>query len=402
MFNLFVPSELKSYYSAILSNTKILKDLDTICVPMGCIAIDKNNEAYGVFSRGSTFIPQSLSTRGQHSQHIPRNKFVKKCEYIDADAIYCGGGAFHHFGHFLLEGTNRLYPILDKKYHGCKFVFAGNGKTVIPEFTTTLLTMLGIPESDIMVVNKSTQFKNVYIPQQAFNLPLYSSEIQAQVFQKIADNAPKCDKFEKIYLSRAKMGDRRTFGEEKIQRIFEKNGYKIIYPETLPLPQQIGLIRNCKYLAGLAGTALHLALFMPRGGTVIQIKRNTDKQDNAQVQQLINETVGLDFTLIWGSTEEKPTAHFTSCPQFVDVTKYLKQFFDANNFEYTTPDIAFDKSEYQAYTQQLALWHKQTGHSATNRAKKTIAKICSCFIPGRHRRRYVREKIEKFLDVKQQ
>lgn len=77
MFNLFVPSELKSYYSAILSNTKILKDLDTICVPMGCIAIDKNNEAYGVFSRGSTFIPQSLSTRGRHRRRYVREKIEK-------------------------------------------------------------------------------------------------------------------------------------------------------------------------------------------------------------------------------------------------------------------------------------------------------------------------------------
>ena len=56
------------------------------------------------------------------------------------------------------------------------------------------------------------------------------------------------------------------------------------------MTEQIALVKNARVLAGCAGTALHLALFMAPGGVVVQIKRNARAKCNADIQNLINKT----------------------------------------------------------------------------------------------------------------
>ena len=218
------------------------------------------------------------------------------------------------------------------------------------------------------------------------------------MYDKMAENVPDAKVYEKIYVSRAALpNDRRTYGEEKIQNIFQKNGFQIVYPEQLPLEKQIALIKNCRELAGCAGTALHLALVMKPGGTVIQIKRNSPLDDNGDVQCLINMAKGLDSVFISGSCETRKTTHWSNVPQIICVTKYMKQFFDENNFIYTQEDLAIDKKENDAYVKVLeSLPNTKTFASVL---KSKFIKITSCFIPGRLTRKRYRNFMKEHLHV---
>lgn len=394
MIKTFVPENVTDHYNKILQFTKIKPEPKIHKIHDGIIAIDNKNEAFGVFDNNKNFINESICRRGNHKRHIPNKNCINKIQKYDFDVIYCGGNTMHHFGHFLIEGLSRVYPYLYKKYQHCKLIFIDNHS--LPNYAKTLLNLLGVPDENIIVLNHSAQFRTVYIPDQAFDITSYSSTIQAKVYKKIASNTNAHDKFNKIYVSRTAMGDRKTFGEEQIQNIFEQNGYKIIYPEQLPLPEQIGLIKNCKYLAGLAGTALHLATFMKPGGTVIQIKRNTVIGDNTFVQNLINKTTGLNFILIWGSTEPVPSAHFSQQPQIVGITPQLLKFFDWAKFKYSDTDLQENTQSVQEYKTAYSQYIKNTKN---NKIKKSIAKICSCFLPTRQLRRMFRNYISTKLKI---
>ena len=167
------------------------------------------------------------------------------------------------------------------------------------------------------------------------------------------------------------------------------------FPEKLE--KQIALIKNCRELAGCAGTALHLALVMKPGGTVIQIKRNSPLDDNGDVQCLINMAKGLDSVFISGSCETRKTTHWSNVPQIICVTKYMKQFFDENNFIYTQEDLAIDKKENDAYVKVLeSLPNTKTFASVL---KSKFIKITSCFIPGRLTRKRYRNFMKEHLHV---
>ncbi|MDR3049818.1 MAG: glycosyltransferase 61 family protein [Elusimicrobiota bacterium] len=78
-------------------------------------------------------------------------------------------------------------------------------------------------------------------------------------------------------MSRTKLsGSKFVIGEKEIEKIFKNNGFKIIYPEQLTIRQQIGLMKNCKHLAGIVGTALHLSLFAKNGIEITVIYRTED------------------------------------------------------------------------------------------------------------------------------
>ena len=295
---------------------------------------------------------------------------------------------------------NRAYALLDKKYKNMKVVLINN-KDVnpVPNYMFELLELLGVSLKNILILNETTRFRNVYVPVQGFNIPMYSSVAFGKTYDAIANKVISPKKtFDKIYVSRTAMQSRRTFGERVVQKIFEKNGYKIIYPETLPLQEQIGLVKNCKVLAGCAGTALHLALFMKPDGTVIQIKRNRLPKCNADIQNLINDTKKLNGIFISGSIEEKPTDHCSSVPQIIGVNKHMRDFFDAYGFKYSQKDTMIDEKDLVEYKSNMAEYNKKYGGVGLNNIKHFIIHWSSCFVIGRERRGNYRRWLKRKLN----
>lgn len=407
MVKIYAPAEYATQVKQNAGKITIAGDLKIQCFPHGVIYPDFMNEGFGAFDADLNYIPESRCMRGDDvvPRHItkPRRRDIVEC---DCDAVYCGFGLFHHFGHFLLEGMNRLYPFLDEKYKNAKFVFVPSRKiNSVPRFVMEMLGLFGIAEENVVILDKPTRFRNVYMPDQGYNLYKTTSAQQRAVWQTVAKNAGRPGRDKKIYMSRTAMGKRKTYGEEVVQNIFAKNGYRIVCPETLPLAEQISCVAGATHLAGLAGTALHLAVFMKPGGRVIQIKRNTristdEKDDSAIAQEVVNQTSGADFTLIWGSTERKPTGHWVLAPQIVGVTRWMKKFFDDEGFKYNTADLRPDTAETAEYERLLAKSARVQDNGFRRVVAKILARAICMFVPGRHRRTEIRHWFERCFGLR--
>ena len=378
------------------------KDLnltDCIVVENGAVVINDDYKKMGVYDTNGLLCPESILLRGEQNMPPKVHANISNAPLIDEEVLFLGSGYLMiHFGHFLVEGISRTWPLLYSKYKNIKVVIAYETKQKVPVFVRKFLNALGVPDENIIAVYKTTRFKRVIIPRQAINGHLYMLPIMNKVFNKLALNLvdKKYKTYNKIYLSRSAMNDGRTFGEKQVEKIFEKNGYKIIYPETLPLEHQVALAANCKEMAGTAGSALHLALFMKAGGRVVQIKRNSTNADNIVTQKLICDLRKLDLIWIYGSIETVPTGHFTMEPQIIGVTPYLIKFFDDNHFKYSKSDLDIDSKEFDRYKQQLKKY----------KIKKTYKKIIdipvrliSVFGITKHNRKVIREYLRKKLYV---
>lgn len=399
-FKLFVPKDSERFFLRENSRVKIKSGLRVHCVRGGIIATNTKTHAYGVLNSHGRFVRASRCLRHRTGQYHPHVKSVKDVEYCDCDAVFLGNGV-RHFGHFLFEGMNRAYPALNKKYKNAKFVFVSNNGDEIQACGKTFLHALGVPAENIMVLTAPMRFRNVYVPEQAFNIPVWSSKEFADTYAKISDFYVK-DRgkyYDKIYVSRCALAQRATFGEKQIEKIFVKNGFKVIYPETLSLERQIALMAHCRVLAGAAGTALHLALFMRPGGTVIQIKRNQVVQDNITTQNMLCRGHKLKLIYVAGSIEAQPTPHYTDCPQILGITEYMKHFFDDFKLKYNANDIAFDDAEYKKYMNALQEYKRTHGTSRSIKIRRKIVKIASCFVPGRIIRNRFRRWLKGVLKI---
>jgi len=397
---IYASKSIEKYFQREMNKRFVKSELNIKCVPSGIIALGKTNYCFGVFDKDGSFVKESLSLREGKGQITPTASDIINPSYFDYDVVYLGN-LRPSFGHFLLEHWDRTYAFLDEKYKDMKFVLVNDYPVEsIPNFVTELARLLGMNAENLVLLNETSKFRNVYVPQQGYRMSEFSSKEFGEIYTKTADNVKKSFNFDKVYVSRSALKRRKTYGEEKVQRIFEKNGYHIIYPEQIPLEEQIALMKNCKSLAGCAGTALHLSLFMQSGANVIQIKRNKKKSDNCGAQYLITQTKGQNLVLIDASIEKYKTGHFDDYAQIIGVNNYLKKFFDDNGFKYSSEDIEFDKEAYDEYIQADKKIKAELGKSKLELwLLRRIVKWTSAFIPNRTSRKKFRGRLERFFGI---
>lgn len=376
-------------------------DVGPVTVVKNGVISNEYSHGYGVFDADCNFVKASVHNRGRGFQLIPKKFDKQNIPYVDKDVIFLGA-ILSHFGDFLVNNLVRAYYLLNSKYRDYDIVFVNN-KDIdpIPEYVYVFLELLKVSRKRVIILNKTTRFKNVYIPAQGWCFPFNTSEQCAKTFDTMAKNVreTKTKKYDKIYLSRDALKIRRTYGEKYVSDVFRKNGFKIIYPETLPLEKQIDLAHHCNVLAGCAGTALHLALFMKPGGTVIQIKRNSRIKDNSSMQYLINKTKKLNSVFISGSIEKSSSIHCTHMPQIIGVNKYMRRFFDENGFVYDKNMPSIDKQTWDEYYADLTSYISCHSSGIIDVIKRKFVKISACFVPGRERRARYRKKIKSLLNV---
>lgn len=367
------------------------------CIESGTFVVDTKTGAFGVFDKTGKFVDSSLQYRGKNHQFIP--KFTNCVEYMNCDAIFMGN-AYPHFGHFLIEHLNRAWGVSGENTENLKYVFVDNKNIGAKKWLFDFMNMLGVKKEDVIILNKSMRFENVFIPTQSFNNSgLWWADEFVVPFGKMRENVSIGQIYDKVYVSRAKLSDdMRVYGEEKIQNIFAKNGFHIIYPETLSVSEQVAIIGNANVLAGCAGTALHMSLFMKPGGRVVQLNRSTDVRDSGVLQARMCQMCGLDFDVVAASVETFKSKHGgMHAPQIIGCTKYLKQWFDDNAFVYSDDDLTMDADAVGQYQQQLDVYRKLHGNNISAKLKKFVIKFVACLVPGRIWRGRVRKYLKEHL-----
>ncbi len=370
--------------------------LDIDCIDSGLVAVDCATGAFGIFDADNKFVKSSLQLRGKMGQFIPDVK--KLCVENCADTAIFLGNIYPHFGHFLLEHLNRAWGLGRVYKKGMKVIFIDNKNIGAQKFVFDFTDMLNIPRRDVVILTKSVRYKKVYIPAQSWVTQHRAHTDFCKAFDAMAAGVSGPGVGDKVYVSRAALpADMKVFGEERIQNIFKKNGYAIIYPEKMPLAHQVAAIKNAKVLAGCGGTALHLALFMKPGGRVVQIKRNTGIKDNGPIQWMLNQVRGLNSVFIEASVEKRKSEHQSKLPQIIGVTEHLQRFFDDNGFKYSARDVEQDKAAFAEYEIALAAASAAHGGAIYMRLKRFIIKFVTCFVPGRIRRGRVRAWLKERL-----
>ncbi len=176
--------------------------------------------------------------------------------------IFCGVYK-HHWGHFLLESTIRLWYYLSlssTEQEQYKLVFLCRGIEPVRQ-ELEFFELLGVKDKCIWL-KEPTQFDTVIVPEGSHVFGAEYTKEFALPFLKIAESIPPSS-LKKIYFTRtAYKENSNTIGEEKIEQLFRKNHYTILSPEKLSLREQIAIFKGAEDIALLSGSACHTSLFV--------------------------------------------------------------------------------------------------------------------------------------------
>ncbi len=218
------------------------------------------NFAVGAHAQGKALREAHRYVGGMRStQQLP--PWAAQC-YSTQEVIY-GGIFFSQWGHFLTETLQRLWyakenalPIL---WVG-KAIFYANQ----PFFTPThheIFQKLGLKNEHIFLT-QPTQFAKVHFPEPGFMLDSYG-HIAHKHFLGFHEGKLCKGKF--VYLSRAHFGE--CSNENALEAILRQRGWHIVYPEQLPLEEQLDILSSAEVCLMMAGSAQHSLLLTKNSAT---------------------------------------------------------------------------------------------------------------------------------------
>jgi capsular polysaccharide biosynthesis protein len=207
-----------------------------------------------------------LSPEGEKSLNFLQDDTV----YVFVDAI----ANFHHFILTILTPALQVIELIDnEKLH---FVLHSRSKKQIADnFDNLLIELLLEKNINYTSVNSSAydyvNAKN-FIPINGVSIEKGIPILYDYLIKKY--NLPPAMTNKKIYVSRSKYGgeEKRIDDEKALEKLFEENGFQIVYPEEIKtFREQFELFNSCSVLAGLTGSGLTNLILMPKNQIVLEI-----------------------------------------------------------------------------------------------------------------------------------
>jgi capsular polysaccharide biosynthesis protein len=205
-------------------------------------------------------------------------------ENLSGRWLFAGVGR-HHFGHFLLEGTPRLWALDHETapVDGIALIpMAGRDiAAVLRRRLGPLLDSLG-QDLPVHLVEQPTRVQTLILPAQGYgHLHWSTGTPEARAYMRrhlCADVAPAGP--ERIYLSRRLLKSRikAVPFEAQIEDWMRAAGFRIFHPERHPIREQIARYRAARVIVGPDGSAFHLAAMVMQPRTRVGLLQRRTRQ----------------------------------------------------------------------------------------------------------------------------
>ncbi len=202
----------------------------------------------GVFTANGEFVETSLLERGAPAE------LREPVEYLRGTYIF-GGCLFGHFGHFIWESLSRVHAIRQCREYPILFISPNDR---VYESQKIFFKAIGIRNEICVVKVPASVEKLVYSDPGSTVHPAFMSDAQIASLQYFTFSEKSN---ERIWLSRSRLPFGKVTNERIIEDELEKIGYRIVYPETLPLREQVRLLSTSAIVAGFDGSAFFPLLF---------------------------------------------------------------------------------------------------------------------------------------------
>ena len=210
------------------------------------------------------------------------------------------------FGHSYIDDLRKLWFLETNECktllsEGAGLVYTTSWNRPLPKQVIEMLGLAGYDIARADHIKVLTRFDEVYIPDNSVIASdygrLYCNEY-IEAIDRIKKSIPNGNVWgKKIYFSRTKFskGRNKEYGENAIERVFNKMGYSIFIPEDYSIVEQIQMLKQCKSFAATEGSVAHLSLFCPPKTDVVIINKAVYLNSH---QVMINEFADLNVTYI--------------------------------------------------------------------------------------------------------
>ena len=185
-----------------------------------------------------------------------------------------------HYGHTLTELLGRLWA-WDRVRElapdvRCLLTLTPDRRP--PElvaFERDIFGAFGITPADVQVFERPCRPETLYSATSMFSLPDYVHPDMVRIWDRVAEHllpqAGSGDRPRRIFCTRPADHKRSCTNTDQVEELFERHGFEVVRPETLPLADQIALFRGADAIGGFGGSALFTSALCDSPKTVITV-----------------------------------------------------------------------------------------------------------------------------------
>ncbi len=257
--------------------------------------------------------------------------------------LLCGPG-LPIYGHWLIEMLPKLHVLeaMQIDVSHLSFLIPSD----LPQFAARWLGLLGIRDEQTVRYDPNCEVVRVdelVVPSILHNGVRVGSEFAGaahMLARRVEEKSGPLKQSElgpRIFLSRRHTGpNRQLINRETIEKIAQENGFSIVCPEMLSLPDQISLFKAARHVIGDYGSALHGTMFSGPG-TIVCALRGSDTHPGF-IQSGIGRVLHQPTGYIFGSCEPSDP-HGSYTIQEDDFRECLRLAFSGIPLESLPSDI---------------------------------------------------------------
>ena len=277
----------------VIGNGVIIKD--------NLIIEDTIKNANNILKKSETFKFNNSIYNVKEVNLVPSLSFFdENTDYILVKQIWD-----QNYGHWLVDTLPKILQTKEMISKSKVVYVLGHPNANIKHIWKESLNLLGIPNESIILTNHlPIYFKRLLYTSPLTVVPNIKNPLILECFNLMKKNAilkHSNNYSKKIYVSRNKTNKRKLINEENLLPYFKKYGYRIIYPETLSLEEQINVFSHAEKVIGNLGANLANLVFCPRGVSVFVLTSEYMLHDYFYDITCIKEG---SYTVIQGNSNE--------------------------------------------------------------------------------------------------
>ena len=225
---------------------------------------------------------------------MPRHGVV---DTLPGDSLFIGPFMLH-YGHFISETLSRLRPSMNdpKRYERLvAFPFSKAGLR-LERFHTYILGCLGIDGAAITTLQEPVGFERIEVPEQLWQVNVGANLAVRDVYRKINSLHVTRTPDARVFLSRTRSPRLQGIGD--IEAAFERRGFRVIYPETIPIEEQLSIYASADIIAGISGSAMHNCVFASEWCATIEIGDARSPERPHPMQRIANAIAGIPAAFV--------------------------------------------------------------------------------------------------------
>ncbi len=244
--------------------------------------------ADGILFRRHSMLPESFAfpsnmeqwKRRSRLKFFVNNYVLRRSRSIEGDVLWIVDDWSNGYFHWLTDVLTRLYVMRDRLDD---FVLLLPWDYEARDFVQPSLRSFGVKSVEFIGQNEVLRCRKVFMPTHTAPSGHYNEEIirgvRSVLLQAYGDT-PSGSEGERVYISRGRAPKRRIINEEAVLDVLAEFGFETIYAEDLSFEQQVRICSRARYVVSNHGAGLTNMLFMPQGGSLLELRHHTDRINN--------------------------------------------------------------------------------------------------------------------------